>query len=48
MGTGKSVVGRALAARLDRPFVDMDEAIERMLLPAPPLGFADDLPLFDG
>ena len=26
----------------------MDEAIERMLLPAPPLGFADDLPLFDG
>jgi ATP-dependent Lon protease len=25
----------------------MDEAIERMLLPAPPLGFADDLPLFD-
>ncbi|OGX37314.1 MAG: hypothetical protein A3C53_03430 [Omnitrophica WOR_2 bacterium RIFCSPHIGHO2_02_FULL_68_15] len=29
MGTGKSVVGRALAARLDRPFVDVDEAIER-------------------
>ena len=26
----------------------MDEAIERMLLVAPPLGFADDLPLFDG
>jgi len=26
----------------------MDEAIERMLLAAPPLGFADDLPLFDG
>ena len=26
----------------------MDEAIERLLLPAPPLGFADDLPLFDG
>jgi ATP-dependent Lon protease len=25
----------------------MDEAIERMLLAAPPLGFADDLPLFD-
>ena len=25
----------------------MDEAIERMLLPALPLGFADDLPLFD-
>lgn len=29
MGTGKSVVGRALAARLHRPFVDVDEAIER-------------------
>ncbi len=29
MGTGKSVVGRALAARLGRPFVDVDEAIER-------------------
>jgi ATP-dependent Lon protease len=26
----------------------MDEAIDKMLLPAPPLGFADDLPLFDG
>ncbi len=25
----------------------MDEAIEKMLLPAPPLGFADDLPLFE-
>jgi ATP-dependent Lon protease len=25
----------------------MDEAIERLLLPAPPLGFADDLPLFE-
>ena len=25
----------------------MDEAMERMLLPAPPLGFADDLPLFE-
>ncbi|MBI4227595.1 MAG: shikimate kinase [Candidatus Omnitrophica bacterium] len=29
MGTGKSVVGQALAARLGRPFVDVDEAIER-------------------
>ena len=29
MGTGKSAVGRALAARLGRPFVDVDEAIER-------------------
>ncbi|HEY5490725.1 MAG TPA: endopeptidase La [Gemmatimonadaceae bacterium] len=26
----------------------MDEAIERMLLAAPPLGFADDMPLFEG
>jgi shikimate kinase len=29
MGTGKSVVGRALAGRLRRPFVDLDAAIER-------------------
>lgn len=28
MGTGKSVVGRALAQRLQRPFVDLDEQIE--------------------
>ncbi|PRY95336.1 shikimate kinase [Hasllibacter halocynthiae] len=28
MGAGKSVVGRALAARLDLPFVDSDAAIE--------------------
>ena len=27
MGTGKTAVGRALAARLDRPFVDTDERI---------------------
>ncbi len=29
MGAGKSTVGRALAARLKRPFVDTDEVIER-------------------
>lgn len=29
MGTGKSAVGRALAARLGRPFVDVDEVIEQ-------------------
>jgi shikimate kinase len=30
MGTGKSVVGRELASRLRRPFVDLDAAIERL------------------
>ena len=29
MGAGKSSVGRALAQRLDWPFVDIDEAVER-------------------
>ncbi len=28
MGTGKSTVGRQVAARLERPFVDMDAVIE--------------------
>jgi shikimate kinase len=28
MGSGKSTVGRRVAARVDRPFVDLDEAIE--------------------
>jgi shikimate kinase len=28
MGAGKSSVGRTCAARLDRPFVDVDEAVE--------------------
>jgi shikimate kinase len=27
MGTGKSVVGKRLAARLERPFIDLDEQI---------------------
>ena len=30
MGCGKSTLGRALAARLDCPFVDMDDEIARM------------------
>ena len=29
MGTGKSAIGRLLAARLDRPFVDTDAEVER-------------------
>ena len=29
MAVGKSVVGRRLARRLKRPFVDLDQAIER-------------------
>jgi shikimate kinase len=29
MGSGKTVVGRALAAQLDRPFIDLDERIEQ-------------------
>ena len=29
MGTGKSTIGRLVAARLSRPFIDMDEAIEQ-------------------
>ena len=28
MGSGKTTVGRRVAARLDRPFIDLDEAIE--------------------
>ncbi|MEJ2000676.1 MAG: shikimate kinase, partial [Maritimibacter sp.] len=29
MGAGKSAVGKALAQRLDLPFLDSDEEIER-------------------
>ncbi len=29
MGSGKSTIGQMLAARLDRPFADLDERIER-------------------
>ncbi len=29
MGTGKSAVGRVLAQRMERPFIDLDEEIER-------------------
>ena len=29
MGTGKSVAGRKLVRRLDWPFVDLDEQIEK-------------------
>jgi shikimate kinase len=31
MGSGKSTVGKRLAARLDRPFVDADHALEEAL-----------------
>ena len=34
-GSGKSAVGRALAARLDRPFIDLDLLIERRTGHAP-------------
>lgn len=38
MGSGKSTVGRRLAARLDRPFVDADEAVaDRAGMPVPEL-----------
>ncbi len=40
MGTGKSTVGRLLAARLDRRFVDTDTMIEERLGPIPRI-FAD-------
>ena len=31
MGSGKSTVGAYLAQRLDRPFIDTDKEVERML-----------------
>ena len=40
MGAGKSSVGRALAARLELPFVDCDEVIAREAGPIPDI-FAD-------
>jgi len=42
MGTGKSAVGRALAARLGRPFVDTDALIEERAGRPIPRVFAED------
>jgi shikimate kinase / 3-dehydroquinate synthase len=35
MGAGKTVLGREVAVRLDRPFLDLDEEIERRVGPIP-------------
>jgi shikimate kinase / 3-dehydroquinate synthase len=35
MGAGKTALGREVAVRLDRPFLDLDEAIERRVGPIP-------------
>jgi shikimate kinase/3-dehydroquinate synthase len=42
MGTGKSVVGRLVAERLGRPFLDMDTEIERRAGKSIPAIFAED------
>jgi len=42
MGTGKTIVGREVARRLDRPFVDMDAEIEARAGKAIPRIFAED------
>jgi shikimate kinase/3-dehydroquinate synthase len=42
MGTGKSVVGRLVAERLGRPFLDMDAEIERRAGKSIPAIFAED------
>src|SRR5262245_21423418 len=42
MGSGKSSVGRALAERLGREFVDTDLLVERALGKSIPAIFADD------
>ncbi len=42
MGTGKSTVGRLVAARLQRPFVDMDGLIEQRERRTTPAIFAEE------
>lgn len=42
MGTGKSTLGRLLARRWNRPFVDTDEAVERLAGKSIPEIFAQD------
>jgi len=42
MGTGKTAVGREVARRLGRPFVDMDAEIEARANKSVPRIFAED------
>src|SRR5687768_15218793 len=42
MGTGKTTIGRLLAEKLQRPFVDMDSEIERHFGKPIPQIFAED------